>query len=86
MTGPSLAPHALLRHDKRRDCWVLLGPERVFVLDEAATAIMRRIDGMTSIDAIATALAAEYDGPPEQIVADIHGLLATLAERGLVRL
>jgi pyrroloquinoline quinone biosynthesis protein D len=86
MTAPALSPHAMLRHDARRQCWVLLGPERVVVLDDTAHAILQRLDGRATIDAIAAGLARDYDAPAGVIAADIRELLADLAKQGLVRL
>jgi len=65
---------------------VLLAPERVVELDETARAILARIDGITTLTAIATALAAEYDGDPAEIESDARTLVGDLALKGYVNL
>ncbi|MXP63616.1 pyrroloquinoline quinone biosynthesis peptide chaperone PqqD [Roseomonas sp. M0104] len=84
--APSLAPQVRLRHDAARGQWVLLAPERVVVLDEVAHAILSRLDGRTTIDGIAAALAREYEAPPAEIAADVREALEDLHRKGLVRL
>jgi len=84
--APSLAPQVRLRHDAARGQWVLLAPERVVVLDEIAHAILSRVDGQTSIEAIVAALAREYDAAEAEIAADVREALEDLHRKGLVRL
>jgi len=84
--APSLAPQVRLRHDTARGQWVLLAPERVVVLDEIAHAILSHVDGQTSIEAIAAALARDYDAAEAEIAADVREALEDLHRKGLVRL
>jgi len=85
MTAPALAPHVRLRFDAARQSWVLLAPERVVLLDETAHAVLSRVDGATRADAIAAALAEEYDAPVAEIAADVAALLDDLRGQGLLR-
>jgi coenzyme PQQ biosynthesis protein PqqD len=83
-TVPRLADHVTLKFDERRGQWLLLAPERLFVLDETARAVVERCRGEATLAAIAEALAADYDAPPARVLADAEALLQDLADRGLV--
>ena len=82
---PRLATGVRLREDPERGT-LLLAPERVIVLDAIAAEIVRRCDGLVSVDALVAALAKEFDAPPERIAEDVAKLLSALAEKGLVEL
>ncbi len=75
-----------LRFDQVRGAWVVLGPERLFVPDEHAVEVLKLMDGIRSVAAIAAALAARFDAPAELIEADLWPMLHDLAARGAVRL
>lgn len=81
---PRLAAGMRLREDKARGQWVVLGPERVFVLEETALAVLRLVDGERSIEEMVAELAAIYDAPRDVIAADVTDLLQDLADRGVV--
>jgi len=81
---PHFAAGVRLHHDAARDCWVLLAPERVLLLDEIANAVLQRCDGTATLAAIIDALAQEYQAQREQIDADVRALLdALIAKRML---
>jgi pyrroloquinoline quinone biosynthesis protein D len=82
---PRLGPGMKFRHDPVRDAWVILGPERLFLPDEHAVAILKLIDGTRSVADIAATLAATYNAPAEIIEADILPMLTTLAASGAIR-
>lgn len=84
MSAPRLRPGVRLHYDRVRDRQVLLAPERVVALDETAHAILARVDGMTSLPAIAAALAAEYEADADEIAADAATLIGDLALKGYV--
>lgn len=81
---PVLPRHARLRYDEARQSWVLLGPERVLLLDEIGADILQRVDGERTVADIAALLAAEYDAPADEIGADIAAFLQDLADKRLV--
>lgn len=81
---PNLPRGVKLRHDKARDAWVLLAPERVFMPDPIAVEILKRIDGRTSLSGIIDDLAAAYAAPREQIAKDVTAMLQDLADKGMV--
>jgi pyrroloquinoline quinone biosynthesis protein D len=82
---PRLGTGMKFRHDKVRDAWVILGPERLFLPDEHAVAVLKLIDGARSVGDISAALALTYDAPADAIAADIWPMLRTLAASGAVR-
>ncbi len=81
---PRFARGVKLREDKTRGRWVVMGPERMFVPDEIALEVLRLVDGTRSLDAITDDLAARFDAPRAEILADVATLLAELSEKGVV--
>ncbi|MDW4498652.1 pyrroloquinoline quinone biosynthesis peptide chaperone PqqD [Sulfitobacter sp. D35] len=73
-----------LHHDRVRDQWVLLAPERAVALDPVGHAILAEIDGSRSFGAITESLAAKYDAPVDQIAADAGGFLRSLMDRRIL--
>lgn len=90
MTGEAAVPAfrrgVKLRFDGVRDAWVLLAPERLFLLDEIAVEILQVIDGVRTIAEIVDHLAARFDAPRAIIAADVVAALDDLASRGAVEL
>ena len=81
---PRLPRHVKLRHDKARDRWLILVPERVLVPDDIAVAVLSRVDGARSVREIATDLAQTYQAPVDVILADSVALLQDLADKGFL--
>nr|WP_255171840.1 pyrroloquinoline quinone biosynthesis peptide chaperone PqqD [Xanthomonas hortorum] len=75
-----------LQHDRARDQWVLLAPERVVELDEIALVVAQRYDGARSLAQIAQELAAEFDADAADIEVDVIELTNTLHQKRLLRL
>ena len=82
---PHFATGVRLHHDEARDCWVLLAPERVVLLDDIAHAVLQRCDGAATLDGIVDLLAREYQAPREQIDADVRALLGTLVAKRMLQ-
>jgi pyrroloquinoline quinone biosynthesis protein D len=82
---PRFAPGVRLQEDKARGRWIVMAPERMFVPDETALAVLRLVDGARDETAIIVALAAQYDAPAEVIGEDVRALLADLVTRGALR-
>ena len=83
-TAPNLPRHVKLRHDKNRDKWVMLAPERVLVPEETALEILKLCDGERSVGAIADELAEKYSAPRELILKDAIAMLQDLADKGFL--
>jgi len=84
---PRLAPHRQLRFDKARESWTVQAPERVFLLDETAHAVVSRCDGEKTISAIIDDLCSAYaDAPREAIAADVIKLVQDFADKGVMTL
>ncbi len=79
---PRFAPGVRLHHDKARDRWVVMAPERMFVPDETALEVLRLVDGARDVDAVVDALAAKFDAPRDVIAVDVRAMLEDLVARG----
>nr|WP_283161526.1 pyrroloquinoline quinone biosynthesis peptide chaperone PqqD [Xanthomonas nasturtii] len=75
-----------LQHDRARDQWVLLAPERVVELDEIALVVAQRFDGTRSLAQIAQELATEFDADAADIELDVIELTGNLHQKRLLRL
>ena len=81
---PILPRHVKMRHDRARDVWTILAPERVYTPDAIAVAVLQLCDGVRSVDAIADELGRAYDADKEQILADVIPMLQGLADKGVI--
>lgn len=75
-----------LRFDPVRESWVVLAPERLFLLDAQASEVLQLVDGTRDVPAIVDALAARYDAPRDAIAADVRTMLQDLSDKGAIRL
>ncbi|MEM7596527.1 MAG: pyrroloquinoline quinone biosynthesis peptide chaperone PqqD [Pseudomonadota bacterium] len=78
---PTLPRGVRLHHDRVRDAWVLLAPERAITLDPIGQAILEEVDGTRTFGDITTALAEKYNAPAKQIREDSAGFLTALKHR-----
>lgn len=81
---PRLPRGVRLKFDEPRQQWVLLAPERMFVLDDIALAIVRRCDGAASVEQIVDGLANDYKAPRDVIATDVTKLLQDLVDKGIL--
>ncbi len=81
---PGLPRGVRLKHDRERGHWVILAPERVFVLDDVAREIVGSIDGQANIGAIIDGLAERFAAPREVIAKDVLALLGDLLGKGVI--
>jgi pyrroloquinoline quinone biosynthesis protein D len=82
---PKLAPGVKLKFDDKRESWLLNAPERVFLIDEIAHAIVSRFASGKSVSAICDDLAKTYEAPRDEIARDVLEMLNELAVKGYVR-
>lgn len=73
-----------LHKDRVRSADVLLGPERVLVLDEIGLSILSRLDGVARVAEIVKDLAQSYDAPRDVIEPDVIEYLVDLRDKGFV--
>lgn len=79
---PRFAGGVRLHHDRARERWVVMAPERMFVPDETALEVLQLVDGARDVDAIVDALAAKFDAPRDVIAADVRAMIDDLLARG----
>ncbi len=83
---PAYAPGVRMREDPVRGGWVVLAPERLFMPDEHALAILKLVDGVRTVGNIVDDLAARYDAARDLIATDVIAMLHDLAAKGAIRL
>lgn len=82
---PRLAPHMKLRFDQARQTWTIQAPERSFLLDGVAEAIVSRCDGKASIAAVINSLCAAFPAAPRQAVeTDVMKLIQDFVDKGVM--
>jgi pyrroloquinoline quinone biosynthesis protein D len=81
---PRLPTGVRLSHDRSRDRWVLLAPERILELDEVARSILALCDGERNIGSIGDELARTYQADRSEIMADVKEMLGDLVARHFV--
>lgn len=64
-----------LQHDTIRQQWIIQAPERAFVLDETAQAILQLVDGKRSLGTIIDLLATQFQAPRTLIAADVMEMM-----------
>jgi pyrroloquinoline quinone biosynthesis protein D len=84
---PRLAPHMKLRFDKARDTWTIQAPERSFMLDPVAHAVVSRCDGVATVGGVVEDLCRNFpDAPPDVIEADVTKMIQDLADKSVLAL
>ena len=81
---PHLPRGVRLKFDKPREQWVLLAPERMFVLDDIAHEIVKCCDGKASVAAIVDDLSTRFEAPRDAILGDVLTLLQDFADKGVM--
>ena len=81
---PALAAGVRMQTDAVTGEPVLLFPEGVLHLNSTAQEVVARCDGKTTVAAIVSALAAEYEADPGELRGDVLECLAELKGKKLV--
>jgi pyrroloquinoline quinone biosynthesis protein D len=82
VTRPRLVTGARLRYDDVREEHLLLIPEGAVLLNPTAAQVLELCDGERSLDDIAGALSARYEGA--DVRDDVRELLDDMEQQGLV--
>lgn len=84
---PRLAPHMRLKHDKARDQWTIQAPERSFMLDPVAHAIVSRCNGIIALAVVVDDLCATFpDAPREVIEKDVVALVQNFTDKSVMQI
>lgn len=81
---PTLPRGVRMADDGVRGTRVLLGPERVLMIDAVGDAILSRVDGQASVAAICDGLCAAFAAPRDVIEPDVLAYLEELEGKRLV--
>jgi pyrroloquinoline quinone biosynthesis protein D len=74
-----------LRHDRERDCWTLMAPERVIVLDEIAhQVIVDLVESDGLLAGVIDRLSQVFDAPREEIASDVIDMLQPFVDKQLL--
>jgi pyrroloquinoline quinone biosynthesis protein D len=85
-SSPRLPRGVRLRHDRVRNRWVLLAPERIFELDEIGVEILKRCNGSITVEEMSAALAVAFGATPEEVRPDVEAFLKDFAHKRVVDL
>jgi pyrroloquinoline quinone biosynthesis protein D len=80
---PALRRGIRRRFDETRQAHVLLGPERVVVLDEIAVAITELVDATNSVAEISRMLSAKFGADYAVVEVDVTLFVQDLVDKGL---
>jgi pyrroloquinoline quinone biosynthesis protein D len=75
-----------LHQDPVRKQMVMLAPERALALDEIAVIIVKALDGVRSLDQIASDFARDFDAPKDQVLADMIAFAQEFANRRMLEI
>lgn len=78
---PQPAPGVRLHFDETRKTWVLMAPERVFMLDDVAAEVLKRCDGRSFADLLAD-LGEAFSATRADIEDDVRDMLTGMIEKG----
>ena len=82
---PKLPRGVRLHHDKARDGWTVLGPERVVETDPIGAEILKRCDGR-SLASLVDDLAATFAADRAMVEADVVRFLEDLADKRMLEI
>ena len=81
---PKFPKHVRFRHNKARDEWVILAPERLVKLDDTAVEILKLVDGEATVHEISNKLSEKFKAPAEVIMKDVINMLQELSDKGFI--
>ena len=83
-TIPKFPKHVKFRHNKARNEWVILAPERLVKLDPIAVEILQLVDGEKDVKMITSLLSNKFNAPEETILSDVIEMLQNLSDKGFI--
>ena len=83
---PRLAAHRRLKFDEARKSWTIQAPERVFLLDEIAYAIVSRCDGGKTLAGIVDELCSAFETTRDVVAPDVQRLVRDFPDKGVMDL
>lgn len=81
---PVLPRYVTLKHDRIRERWLLLAPERILIPDDIAVEVLKLCDGTATVQDLVVTLAARYSAPESTIMQDVTHMLQGLADKGFL--
>lgn len=84
VSRPHLTAHRRLKFDAARNAWTIQAPERVFMLDTIAHAIVSRCDGERTLAQIIDELSAAFEASRDIVAGDATRLVQDLVEKGVM--
>jgi pyrroloquinoline quinone biosynthesis protein D len=82
---PRLPRHVRIQFDPVRRQFAVLAPEKVFWPGETGLAILRLVDGRTSVAQMVSRLAEDYGAPQDVIAQDVIAFLEEWSDNMLLR-
>jgi pyrroloquinoline quinone biosynthesis protein D len=83
-SAPNLPAGVRLHFDERREQWMILAPERLFVLDSVGLEIVKRCDGRTTVAELVDDLTEVFAAPRARILEDVLAFLQMFADKNVV--
>ncbi len=84
-TSLQLGRGVRLRHDRERESWTLMAPERVIVLDEIAhQVIVEIVESDGHLVGVIDRLSQIFDAPREEIGNDVIEMLQPFVDKQLL--
>jgi pyrroloquinoline quinone biosynthesis protein D len=83
-SAPKLPAGVRLHFDERREQWMILAPERLFVLDPIGLEIVKRCDGRTKVAELVDDLTEVFAAPRARILEDVLAFLQMFADKNVV--
>ncbi|NKB37045.1 MAG: pyrroloquinoline quinone biosynthesis peptide chaperone PqqD [Gammaproteobacteria bacterium] len=80
---PQLSPTFRFQWEEAQDCYVILYPEGMVKLSQSAGEIMKRCDGISSVNDIIDNLKSEFPGI--ELKDDVYQFLKQAKENGWIR-
>ena len=81
---PKFPKGVRLKHDTKRNQWVILAPERMFVLDDIGISVMQCIEEELTISNVVNRLTDRFNAPRKEILKDVLEMLQDMADKGVL--